>query len=132
MNSVRAVFAALALTSTAWAAEPIGITVANDKSAIEFRVGKNLVTRYHVGNNVAKPYFYPVLAPGGIAVTRSWPLETGAPLETKDHIHQKSAWFCHGEVIPEGVTVVPSSDKHVKGVDFWSEAKGHGKIVCVE
>ena len=27
---------------------------------------------------------------------------------------------------------VKSSDKHVQGVDFWSEGAGHGKIVCVE
>ena len=53
------------------------------------------------------------------------------PGESHDHIHQKSAWFCHGDVIPEGIA---SLDKinGVVGVDFWSEAKGHGNIVCAK
>ena len=35
-------------------------------------------------------------------------------------------------MIPEGMEFkVRSSDKRVKGVDFWSETAGHGKIVCV-
>src|SRR5439155_23468224 len=39
---------------------------------------------------------------------------------------------CHGDVIPEGIELkVRSADKNVKGVDFWSEAKGHGTIACV-
>jgi hypothetical protein len=132
-NFFCSLIVAALISLAARADEPtkIDVSVSPDKSAIEFRVGNELVTRYHIAESVAKPYFYPVLAPGGVPVTRAWPLETGAPKETKDHVHQKSAWFCHGDVIPEGVTVVPSSDKHVKGVDFWSEAKGHGKIVCV-
>src|SRR5206468_1620873 len=40
-------------------------------------------------------------------------------------------WFCHGDVIPEGIEL-KSKIKNVAGVDFWSEAKGHGKIVCTE
>ena len=57
----------------------------------------------------------------------------GLPKETADHVHQKSAWFCHGDIIPEGIEIKSKSlDKNVKGVDFWSEGLGHGKIVCVE
>jgi hypothetical protein len=54
---------------------------------------------------------------------------TGLPDETKDHVHQKSVWFCHGDIIPEGVEL-PSKIKGVEGVDYWSEATGHGKMVC--
>ena len=80
---------------------------------------------------LAKPYCYPLLTPNGEAVTRAWPMERGKPGETTDHFHQKSLWFCHGDVIPEGVTWSPKSrDPHVKGVDFWSEFAGHGRIVC--
>src|SRR5205085_2564333 len=53
------------------------------------------------------------------------------PGESTDHPHQKSAWFCHGDVIPEGIEL-KAKIKGVKGVDFWSEAKGHGRIVCTE
>lgn len=125
------ILVAIIALQAARAEEPIRVSLTDNKSAAEFRMGSELVTTYHVGENVAKPYFYPVRAPGGVPVTRAWPLESGAPKETRDHVHQKSIWFCHGDIIPEGVKVVPSSDKHVKGVDFWSEAKGHGRIVCV-
>src|SRR5262245_60771442 len=107
-------------------------TIKVDKTAAEFYFGEELVARYHLASEVAKPYFWPLNAPGQVPVTRGWPMVKGLPKETTDHVHQKSGWFCHGDVIPEGVTVVPSSDKHVKGVDFWSESKGHGVIVCVD
>src|SRR5438045_3436179 len=124
---------AVLVAAPAVAAEPpLAATVADDRSAVEFRAGPDLVARYHIGPKVAKPYFYPALAPGGVPVTRAWPMETGAPQESIDHVHQKSVWFCHGDVIPEGLTVVPSGDKNVKGVDFWSEGKGHGVIACVD
>ena len=121
--------AALALPARAADAT---ITVGENKSQVIFSLGEDEVARYHIGPGVAKPYFFPVLAPGDLPVTRGWPMVKGLPKESTDHVHQKSAWFCHGDVIPDGVTVVPSSDKHVKGVDFWSEGKGHGKIVCTE
>jgi hypothetical protein len=52
------------------------------------------------------------------------------PGEKTDHPHQKSAWFCHGDVIPRGIEL-KQKVKGVEGVDFWSEAPGHGRIVCV-
>jgi hypothetical protein len=97
---------------------------------IVFRAGKELVTRYHIGPSVAKPYFWPLYAAGEVAVTRSWPMEKAAAGEQTDHPHQKSAWFCHGDVIPEGLEL-KHHIKGVEGVDFWSETAGHGKIVCV-
>jgi len=117
--------------AVARAAEPAAtVKVANGRA--DFLLGEELVSSYHFAAEVAKPYFWPLHAPGQIVVTRGWPMVKGLPKETTDHVHQKSAWFCHGDVIPEGVTVVPSSDKRVKGVDFWSESKGHGRIVCVK
>jgi hypothetical protein len=61
-------------------------------------------------------------------------MEKGHPGETSDHPHQKSAWFCHGDVIPEGVKLAYKI-KGVEGVDFWSEDegskdKGRGRMVC--
>jgi hypothetical protein len=115
------------------AAEPEKVSVDKTATSIEFRAGKELVTRYHIGAEVAKPFFWPVNAPGELAVTRGWPMQKGLPAEKTDHVHQKSAWFCHGDVIPEGVELkVRSSDRRVKGVDFWAESPGHGKIVCVK
>jgi hypothetical protein len=95
-----------------------------DKKALDFLVGDELVTRYHA-NGYAKPIFWPVNAPGGIPLTRNYPPPEG---QATDHPHQKSAWFCHGDIIPEGLDF-KSPIKNVAGVDFWSEAKGHGNIV---
>ena len=96
---------------------------------LDFLIGDELVTRYHTGQNYAKPIFWPVLAPNGAPLTRAWPMVKGTPGESIDHVHQKSVWFCHGDVIAEGIAV-KSKVKGVEGVDFWAESKGHGNIVC--
>jgi hypothetical protein len=122
--------AAVGFAVPAPAADPVSATKTAD--TVEFKIGDKVFTQYHVGKDVAKPYFYPVTAPNGAVVTRGWPMVKGLPDETADHVHQKSVWFCHGDVIPEGLTLkTKSSDKHVQGVDFWSETPGHGRIVCV-
>jgi hypothetical protein len=120
------------LTIPVLAADPAPVKIKVSETEIEFRIGDELLTTYHHrGDKLAKPYLWPMNAPGGIPVTRGWPMKEGLPKETKDHVHQKSAWFCHGDVIPEGIELKEhSADKNVKGVDFWSEGKGHGTIVC--
>jgi hypothetical protein len=64
-----------------------------------------------------------------VALTRSWPMVKGVAGESNDHPHQKSDWFCHGDVIPEGLEV-KDKIRGIEGVDFWSEARGHGVIAC--
>lgn len=92
-------------------------------------VGGELAARYHTDSRYPKPIFWPVHAPGGAKLTRDWPMAEDTPGEPKDHPHQKSVWFCHGDVIPEGLEL-KHKVRGVEGVDFWSEAKGHGRIVC--
>lgn len=94
---------------------------------VSFKLGDAVVTRYNAGPKVAKPYFWPVITPGGVAVTRDWPMVPDAK-EAKDHKHQKSAWLCHGDVALEGYQA--PKRKGVDGVDFWSEETGHGTIVA--
>ncbi len=113
--------------SPATRVEPVHIVVTKDK--IDFLHGDRLSARYHIGPKVAKPYFWPVNSPSGTAITRGWPMVEAARGEATDHIHQKSLWFCHGDIIPEGVEL-KHKIKGVEGVDFWSEAPGHGQIVC--
>src|SRR5262249_9829996 len=96
---------------------------------IDFKVGDRLVTRYHYGKEVAKPYFWPVNDPDGKPLTRAWPMVKDVAGEATDHVHQKSVWFCHGDVIPEGIEI-KQKVKGVEGIDFWSEGAGHGVIVC--
>ena len=129
---MRILLVLISLVST-WplsAAEPV-MAVKKSNEGLEFRFGDEIVTNYVIGASAAKPYFWPLNAPGGHPVTRAWPMAKGAVGETTDHVHQKSAWFCHGDVIPVGMTLkTKSADKHVQGVDFWSEGAGHGKMVC--
>jgi hypothetical protein len=113
-------------------APPAEVAVRADKDHIDFFAGKALVTRYVLGPKVAKPYFWPLHAPSGAPLTRPWPMGKLEPGEKKgDHPHQKSAWFCHGDVIPEGLKLAHKI-RGVTGVDFWSEAPGHGRIVCTK
>lgn len=69
-----------------------------------------LITSYRYNNVEARPYFFPVNEPGGVCVTRSYPMQTIAH-ETADHPHHRSIWIAHGDV---------------NGVDNWSEEPGHG------
>jgi hypothetical protein len=108
-----------------------GVSLKLGKEAVDFYVGKELVTQLQIAPTYAKPILWPLHAPNGARLTRSWPMVKNLPGESTDHVHQKSAWFCHGDVIPEGVAF-KSRIKGVEGVDFWSEAPGHGKIVVTE
>lgn len=107
--------------------DPVSIVAKGE--TIDFLHGDRLTGRYHIGPKVAKPYFWPLNSPNGTPITRSWPMEPAAPGEATDHIHQKSLWFCHGDIIPEGIPL-KSKVKGVEGVDFWAESPGHGRIVC--
>ncbi len=70
--------------------------VAQDKKAVtikkvspdqlDFMVGTEVVTSYRFGTNYAKPIFWPVLAPNGASLTRSWPMVKDIPGEsTRSH-----------------------------------------------
>ena len=66
-----------------------------------------------VTNPTRHTYFYPLLGPGGVNMTRSWPMRNDVEGEEKDHPHHRSLWFAHGAV---------------NGVDFWAETPKAGKI----
>jgi hypothetical protein len=111
--------------------EPRAVAIRVARGHVGFLIRGELVGRYHYDDewSQAKPIFWPLHAPGGVPVTRAWPMEPAGPGGSMDHPHQKSAWFCHGDVIPEGIEL-KDKVRGVEGVDFWSEAKGHGRIVC--
>ncbi|MCP3920639.1 MAG: hypothetical protein GY711_34365 [bacterium] len=58
------------------------------------------------------PYLYPVLGPGGMPLTRGYPMDP-RPGEASDHPHHRSMWFTHGAV---------------NGWDFWHEGQRAGRI----
>jgi hypothetical protein len=133
---VLPLLALLAMPATAVADD---VLIVAGKDTIEFKAGSVVVAKYAIAETVAKPYLYPVMSPNGVPLTRGFPVEKAPGDATTDHIHQKSMWFCHGDVIPEGIELkTKSANKGDKGVDFWSEAKGadgkprHGTIKVVK
>jgi hypothetical protein len=123
----------LASADSAVAQNPGPVSIKVDKGQIEFFAGKELVTRYHIKDELPRPFFWPLKAPDGTETTRAWPMAAALPIEGKkpDHAHHRSVWFTYGDVIPEGMEL-KTKLKGIEGVDFWSEAKGHGKIVCTK
>lgn len=80
---------------------------------IELRHRGELVTAYYIGD-VPRPFFYPIIGPSGVPVTRSYPIEKGPEEEETDHVHHRSLWFAHGEV---------------NGINFWGDREGDGRQV---
>ncbi len=131
MRAMAGFVALIALALPALGAEPLPkVTVKVDPTVASFFVDGVLVTKYHTGPKQSKPWFYPLNVLPDKGVTRPWPIEDVGD-EKKDHVHHRSLWFCHGDVIPEGMDYIKSGDKRVKGVDFWSEGMFHGRIVQV-
>jgi hypothetical protein len=55
------------------------------------------------------PVLFPLLGPGGVPLTRSWPVGPLLPGEPQDHPHHESFWSAHGDV---------------NGHDFWTGRGG--------
>lgn len=90
-----------------------GVTITQTTSnTLRIEINGKLFTEYFY-QDVPRPYFYPVLGPDELPMTRNWPMKS-PPGEEHDHPHHRSLWFAHGSV---------------NGLDFWSEAKGFCKIV---
>lgn len=89
----------------------VQITQAGDRLRIE--IDGQLFTEYCFNDGAARPYFYPVLGPDQLPMTRNWPMKS-PPHETHDHKHHRSLWY--GHIL-------------VNGQDFWDEEKTFGKIV---
>ena len=98
------------LLQTVVAAE---VTVTPGERSVRVEIDGELFTEY-VFADTPKPYLYPVIGPGGAAMTRNYPMKEGVPGETSDHPHHRSLWFAHGDV---------------NGHDFWAENVATGRIV---
>lgn len=107
--------------------KPERVSLKVDKDKVDFLLNGELATSYQHGPDRARPLFFPVLAPGGVPVTRAWPLDKSNDKESIDHPHQQSMWFCHGDMIVEGHKPLLKIGG-VDGVDFWSIRPGHGVI----
>ena len=87
-----------------------GVRISDQGAHLEVSVEGAPWCEYHYSHPV-RSYLHPVIGPYGIPMTRAWPLQEGVAGEETDHVHHRSFWVAHGLV---------------NGVDFWSEAEGHG------
>lgn len=85
--------------------DAVAIEKAGD--VIRVTIGGDTFTEYHC-TDVDRPFFYPVIGPTGVNVTRHWPMKDGKD-EQHDHRHHHGLWFTHGDV---------------NGHDFWSHGRG--------
>lgn len=88
----------------------VKITEAENKVTVE--INGKLFTEYFY-KDAKRPYFYPVIGPTGVTVTRNWPMKEGAN-EEHDHPHQRSLWYAHGSI---------------NGIDFWTDGEKNGNTV---
>jgi len=124
MAQQRLILTAMAITAVCWRAglaqgpaaappalKPIPrvqvIPLPYDQASFQCE-GREL-TRYHFGTGLVRPFWYPIVAPGGQTLTRM-----GHPHDPDSHRHHYSVWISHNKV---------------NGVDFWSDGTG-ARIVC--
>src|SRR5688572_4197014 len=95
---------------SAFASEGVKITELKGKLRVE--IDGELFTEYHF-EGAPHVYFYPLIGPNGLPMTRNFPMKEVAG-EEQDHVHHRSLWYSHGAV---------------NGVDFWAETPKAGKII---
>ena len=95
------------VTVTASAICSAAVTVRRTKTTVRVEVDGELFTEYHY-DAADRPFFYPVICPTGVNITRNWPMKNGKDEQT-DHKHHRGLWYTHGAM---------------NGHDFWTEGKG--------
>ncbi len=89
-----------------------GVQIAELPDRLRLEINGKLFTEYFF-KDVPRPYYYPLIGPDGLAMTRNWPMKD-TPGEEHDHPHHRSLWFGHGDI---------------NGIDFWAEKSGCGKTI---
>lgn len=82
------------------------LKVLEDQSRVEVWMDEELFTSYRFESQLNKPVLYPIFAPGGMPVSRGFPLEPRSS-ERVDHPHHVGLWLNFGDV---------------NGFDFWNNS----------
>jgi hypothetical protein len=98
-------------------AKGIQVTADEGKRRVDITIDGKPFTSYIWPTSLKKPVLFPLIAPGGIVVTRGYPLAAHAG-ERVDHPHHAGMWFNYGDV---------------NGFDFWNnsnaiEPENRGKM----
>jgi hypothetical protein len=110
LSSVAAVPGVGRAQNAAPEATPL-VRVLKTDTLVRVTLPGGLLTEYR-WTDAERPYFYPLLGPGGREMTRAFPMRTERPGEEHDHPHHRSLWFAHGAV---------------NGLDFWAGGPGGGE-----
>ena len=90
-----------------------GVQIIQKPGKLRIEINGKLFTEYCY-QGAPHLYYYPVIGPYGVKMTRAYPMDPNSKNESHDHKHHRSLWYSHG---------------NVNGVDFWSESPRAGKIV---
>jgi len=106
--------------ATALAGEAAGVQLKKGEESVEITLDGKPFTTYHFDNKpsmnqrILRPYFYPVLGPNQVPMTRNYPLAEGDPKGVNaDHPHHTSLWVAYGSVngVDDWSNAAPSKDK---------------------
>jgi len=106
---IGATFSAGAQTNDRPAAARPGVQITTLTNRLRVEINGQLFTEYYYAN-VPRPFCYPLLGPGGLPMTRNYPMQSPEG-EEHDHLHHRSFWFAHGLV---------------NGLNFWTEQAPFG------
>jgi len=98
---MRKVLVGVLFTAVALSAQ---VKITQGKDRIDVAIDGKPYSTFYYGLEVPKPYLWPLRAPSGVEVTRSFPMEKVAG-ESTDHPHHRSVWFAHSAV---------------NGFDYWN------------
>jgi hypothetical protein len=84
-----------------------------EKGKLEVKINGEMFTSYNFGEDVPRPFLYPVIGPYGDGVTRNFPMKQ-VEGEKTDHKHHRSIYVAYGEV---------------NGTDNWSEDGNYARQI---
>lgn len=88
---------------------PRAMIIPQPGDQVSFQVDGREWLRYHYGGSAPKPFFYPVMGPGGAPVTR-----ITHPHDPHTHNHHLSLWIGH---------------EKIGGTNFWGQVRNPSRIV---
>ena len=89
------------------------VTVEKLDGRARVEVDGELFTEYIYDLDV-QPVLHPVMGPGGVRMTRLWPLDESDEREARDHPHHRGLWMTFGDI---------------NGVDFWRALDPQPKVL---
>jgi len=103
---------AMCVASVAGAGDGL-VTVEKLDGRVRVEVDGGLFTEYIYDLDV-QPALHPVMGPGGVRMTRLWPLDESDEREDRDHPHHRGLWMTFGDI---------------NGVDFWRALDPQPKVL---